>query len=118
VVGGGVHGKGNGTARGIMIQVGAAIKGIHLFIEVYPQLGGMTTGRIGGKGIRGINKEYPTKKFNRTGGHGKKIIIGRSKIVGVFRVIRKLLLDQNKSLEMLNKNDISETMKEEEIRKS
>ena len=84
--GGGVRGKANGTARGTMIQAGATIGGIHLFIEAYPQVGGMTTGRIAGKVINGINKEYPTNKFKRTGGHGKKISIGRNKIIGVSRV--------------------------------
>jgi hypothetical protein len=86
VVGGGVRGKGNGTARGTMIQVGATIEGVHLFIEVYPPVGGITTGRIVGKGINGINKEYPTNKFNRTGEHGKGISIGRNKIIGVSKV--------------------------------
>ena len=86
VVGGGVRGKGDGTARIIMIQVGATIEGVHLFTEVYPQVGGMTTGKIVGKDINGINKEYPTSKSNRTGGAGKRINIGRSKIVGVSRI--------------------------------
>jgi hypothetical protein len=86
VAGGGVRGKVNGTARGTMIQVGATIVGVHLFIEVYPQVGGVTTGRIVGKEINGINKGYPTSKFNKTGGTGKGISIGRSKIVGVSRV--------------------------------
>jgi hypothetical protein len=86
VVGGGVHGKGDGTARITMIQVGATIEELHLFKEAYPPVGGMTTGRIVGKGIHGINKEYLTSKFNKTGGTGKGIIIGRSKIVGVSRV--------------------------------
>jgi hypothetical protein len=86
VVGGGVRGKENGTARGAMIQVGATIEGLHLFIEVYPQVGGMTIGKIVGKGINGTTKEYPTNKFKKTGGAGKKISIGRSKIVGVSRV--------------------------------
>jgi hypothetical protein len=86
VVGGGVRGKENGIAHGTMIQVGATIEGVHLFTEVYPQVGGMIIGRIVGKGINGINKECPTSKFNRTGGAGKRINIGRSKIVGVSRV--------------------------------
>ena len=86
VVGGGVRGKGDGTARIIMIQVGATIEGVHLFTEVYPQVGGMTTGKIVGKGINGTTKQYPTSKSNRTGGAGKRINIGRSKIVGVSRI--------------------------------
>jgi hypothetical protein len=86
VAGGGVRGKDAGIARGAMIQDGATIEERHLFIEVYPQTGGMTTGRIVGKGINGTSKKYHTSKFKKTGRVGKKISIGRSKIVGVSRV--------------------------------
>jgi hypothetical protein len=84
--GGGVRGKGDGIDRGTIIQVGAAIEELHLFIEVYPQTGGMTTGRIVGEGINGTTKEYPISKFNKTGEAGKRADIGRSKIVGVSKV--------------------------------
>jgi hypothetical protein len=77
--GGGVHGKGNGTARITMIRVGDTIGGVHLFIEAYPPVGGMTTGKIVGKGINGINKEYPTSKFNKTGETGKKQALEETK---------------------------------------
>ena len=86
VAGGGVPGKGNGTARITMIQVGAIIEELHLFIEVYPRIGGITTGRIVGKEINGTTKQYPTSKSNRTGKDGRRIIIGRNKIIGVSRV--------------------------------
>jgi hypothetical protein len=33
MVGGGVHGKGDGIARGAMVQVGVTIETFHLFIE-------------------------------------------------------------------------------------
>ncbi len=112
VVGGGVRGKGNGTARINMIQVGATIEGVHLFTEVYPQVGGMTTGKIVGKGINGTTKQYPTSKSNRTGGVGKRINIGRSKIVGVSKI--RTEKDHNNSRSMNNR----ETMKEEKIRKT
>lgn len=69
-----------------MIQVGAIIGEIHLFIARYPQVGGITTGRIAGTVMNGINKECPTNKFNATGGHGKKISIGRSRIIGEYKV--------------------------------
>jgi hypothetical protein len=69
-----------------MIQVGATIEEFHLFIKVYHQVGEMTTGRIVGKGINGTTKQYPTSKSNKTGRDGKRISIGRSKIVGVSRV--------------------------------
>ena len=112
VVGGGVLGKGDGTARITMIQVGATIEGVPLFTEVYPQVGGMTTGKIVGKGINGTTKQYPISKSNRTGGVGKRINIGRNKIVGVSKI--RTEKDHNNSRSMNNR----ETMKEEEISKT
>jgi hypothetical protein len=110
VAGGGVRGKGNGIARGTIIQVGATIEGVHLFIEAYPPVGGMTTGRIAGKGINGINKECPTSKSKRIGGLGKGISIGRSKIVGVSK--RRTKRDHD------NNSNNNEAMIEEEIKKN
>jgi hypothetical protein len=76
----------DGIARGAMIQVGATIKAAHLFTAVSPRIGGITTGRIAGKGINGTTKQYPISKFKRTGRIGKRINIGRNKIVGVSKV--------------------------------
>jgi hypothetical protein len=66
-----------------MIQAGDIIVGLQLFIEVSPQIGGITTGKIVGEGMNGINKECPTSKSSRTGEDGRKISIGKSKTVGV-----------------------------------
>jgi hypothetical protein len=85
-VGGGVRGKGDGIARGAIVQVGATIEAFHLFIEGYHQVGGMTTGSIVGEGINGTTSEYPTNKSSGTGGAGKRADIGRSKILGVSKV--------------------------------
>jgi hypothetical protein len=115
--GGGVPGKGNGTARIIMIQVGATIAGVRLFIEVYPRIGGITTGRIAGKGVNGISKKYPTSKSSRTGKAGRRINIGRKKIIGVSKVRRMIERDQENNSRMINMNKRA-TMKEEEIRKT
>ena len=112
VVGGGVRGKGSGTDRGTIIQVGATIEGVHLFTEVYPQVGGMTTGKIVGKGINGTTKQYPTMKFNATGGHGKGTSIGRDKTVGVSKIRTERDHDNNSNM------NNRETMKEEEIRET
>ena len=98
-----------------MIQVGATIEGVHLFTEVYPQIGGIITGRIVGKGINGTTKQYPTSKSNRTGGAGKRINIGRSKIVGVSKVRGMTKGDHDNNSNNMNNRVI---MKEEEIRKS
>ena len=86
MVGGGVRGKDVGIAHGTTTQVGPTIKAFHLFIEGYPQAGGMTTGIIVGKGINGTTNEYLTNKFNRTGGAGKMMGTGRSKNLGVSTV--------------------------------
>jgi hypothetical protein len=85
MVGGGVRGKDTGIAHGTTTQVGATIKGFHLFIEGYPHTGGMTTGIVVGKGIGGTTNKYITEKLNETGVTGKKISIG-SKKHGVFKV--------------------------------
>jgi hypothetical protein len=85
MVGGGVRGKGDGIARGTIVQVGATIETFHLFIAGYHQVGGMTIGSIVGKGIHGTTSEYPTNKSNRTGANGKRADIGRSKILGVSK---------------------------------
>lgn len=81
-VGGGVRGKGDGIARGSIIQAGANIKELHLFIEVYPQAGGTTTEMVVGKDSNGTTNEYPTNKFKRIIVTGKRTNIGR-KIIGV-----------------------------------
>jgi hypothetical protein len=83
--GGGVRGKDAGIAHGSIAQVGATIEAFHLFIEGYPQSGGMTTGSVAGEGINGTTNEYPTNKSNRTGAIGKRAGIGRSKILGVSK---------------------------------
>ena len=86
MVGGGVRGKGDGIARGTIIQVGATIETFHLFIEGYHQVGGMTIGIIVGEGINGTTNEYPTNKSNGIGATGERADIGRSKILGVSKV--------------------------------
>jgi len=86
VVGGGVHGKGDGIARGTIIQVGATIETFHLFMQGYPQVGGMTIGIIVGEGSSGTTNEYLISKFNKTGVAGKRVSIGRSNKLGVSKV--------------------------------
>jgi hypothetical protein len=86
MVGGGVRGKGDGIARGTIVQVGATIETYPLFIVGYHQVGGMTIGSIVGEGINGTTSEYLTNNFNGTGATGKRADIGRSKILGVSKV--------------------------------
>ncbi|MCX5822077.1 MAG: hypothetical protein NTY86_00840 [Deltaproteobacteria bacterium] len=86
MVGGGARGKGDGIARGTIVQVGATIEAFHLFIGGYHQVGGMTTGIIVGEDMNGTTSEYLTNNFNGTGTTGKRADIGRSKILGVSKV--------------------------------
>ena len=85
MAGGGVHGKGAGIAHGNIAQVGSTIKAFHLFMQGYPQVGGMTTGSIIGEGIHGTTSEYLTNNFKRTGATGKRADIGRSSKLGVSK---------------------------------
>jgi hypothetical protein len=80
---GGVRGKGDGIAHRAIVQAGATMKERHLFMEVYPPVGEMITGSVVGGGMNGINKEFPTSKFSKTGKAGKETDIGRGKIPGV-----------------------------------
>jgi hypothetical protein len=86
MVGGGVPGKGAGIARDTTTQVGVIIEAFHLFMEGYPQVGGMTIESIVGEDSHGTTSEYLTSNFNRTGRAGKRANIGRSKMLGVSRV--------------------------------
>ena len=119
--GGGVRGKDAGTVRITMIQAGDIIVGLQLFIEVSPQIGGITTGRIVGKEINGINKECLTSKSSRTGEDGRKIIIGRNKIIGVSEIREMTERDHGHNSNNMNNREAMNngaTMKEEEIRKT
>ncbi len=64
--GGGVRGKGDGTARKIIIQVGATMKERHPFIEVYPPAGEMITGSVVGRGMNGTKKRVPHQEVQRS----------------------------------------------------
>jgi hypothetical protein len=99
-----------------MIQVGDTIEELRLFIEIYPRIGEITTGRIVGKGVNGINKEYPTSKSSRIGEDGRRINIGRKKIIGVSKIRGMTERDRDNNSRMINMNN-GVTMKEEEIRK-
>jgi hypothetical protein len=72
----------------------------------------MITGIIVGEDSNGTTSEYLSNKFNGTGRAGKRINIGRSKIVGVSKI--RTEKDHNNSRSMNNR----ETMKEEKIRKT
>ncbi|HCX02738.1 MAG TPA: hypothetical protein DHO02_10290 [Syntrophaceae bacterium] len=94
-----------------MIQAGDTIGDVHLFIEAYPPVGGMTIGRIAGEGVNGINKEFPTIKFKKTGGHGRKTSTGRNKTIGVSGIRGMIESDHNS-------NNNRETMEKEESRET
>ena len=85
MAGGGVCGKDVGIVRVTTIRVGDIIEAFHLFMQVYPQAGGMTTEIIVGEAISGTTNEYPTSKFNKIGGAGRKTNIGKSNKLGVSK---------------------------------
>ena len=74
--GGGVHGTDDGIVRRAIVQVGATMKERHLFIEVYPQAGGIITGNVVGEIVNGTTSEYRISKFSKTGKAGKGTDIG------------------------------------------
>jgi len=86
MAGGGVIGKGDGIARGIIVQDGSTIETLHLFIMEYHQVGGAPIDSIVIKEMNGTPREYLSNNFNRTGAPGKRTDIGRSKILGASRV--------------------------------
>jgi len=69
-----------------MIQVGATIKELHLFMGMSPRAGEMIIGKAAGRVISGTAAKYLTRKFRKTGEAGKETNIGRNKIIGVSRV--------------------------------
>ena len=79
-------GKGDGIARGTIVQVGPTIETFHLFIDRYHRVGGMTIGSIVGESINGTTNVYPTKTSNGTGATGKGADIGKRNIVGESKV--------------------------------
>jgi len=107
MAGGGVSGKDVGIARGTIVQVGATIETFHLFIEEYPQAGGMTTGISVGEGISGTTSEYLINKFSGTGRDGKITGIGRSNKPGVSRVC-----NPERRLNQSNRGNSRKTIKE------
>jgi hypothetical protein len=84
--GGGARGKDDGIARRTIVQVGAIIKELHLFMEVYLPAGEMIIGSVVGEDVNGTTSEYPTSKFSETGKAGKGTDIGKNKIPGVFGI--------------------------------
>jgi|LQYC01.1.fsa_nt_gi hypothetical protein len=85
MVGGGVRGRGVGTAHGTTTQVGITIEEFRPFMDGYTQTGKITTGIIIGEGIVGTTNEYLTTKLNETGKTGEEVGIGNNKI-GVSKV--------------------------------
>ena len=81
--GGGVHGRGDGIARGTIDQVGTITRKFPLFIGRCHRAGGIHIGKAVGERIDGSSKGYHTRRFNKTGTPGKRTDIGRNIITGV-----------------------------------
>jgi hypothetical protein len=84
--GGGARGKDDGIARRTITQVGATMKELHLFMEVYIPAGEMIIGSVVGEVINGTTSGYPINKFSETGKAGKETDIGKNKIPGVSEI--------------------------------
>ena len=89
VVGGGVHGKGAGTAPITMTEAGLITKEYRHFIEISPPAGETITEIIVGKGNHGNISGYLIRNFNVIGVAGKETNIGKGKIPGVCRDCRQ-----------------------------
>lgn len=86
MAGGGVHGEDAGTDLNTTDQVGNTIEMFHIFIEIYLETGGMTTGHIAGRAISGIINGYLTTMFKETGENGKTAGIGKNSTIGEFMI--------------------------------
>jgi len=85
MAGGGVPGKGAGIVPVTMTPVGSTISTFPLFVQVFPQAGGTTTGSAIGRVIPGTISRSPTTAFRITGGNGRRANIGKRKTTGVSR---------------------------------
>jgi hypothetical protein len=92
MAGGGVHGKVVGIARIIITGVGLIITLFPVFILMWTRVGEATTEIIIGTDTVGTMNGSLTDGFNRTGGAGMTIVIGKGEGPGVCRAIS---LDRN-----------------------
>jgi len=81
-VGGGVPGKGAGTARVTMTGVGGTIIAHPFFTEMFLPAGEKTTGTAAGEVTSGIIALFRIAMPKKTGGAGKETGIGKKKITG------------------------------------
>jgi hypothetical protein len=80
--GGGVHGKGAGTAHITMTEVGLITSVFLFFIEMFPGIGETITGIICGEDIVGTISGYLMEKCSIIGRVGKETSIGKNKTTG------------------------------------
>jgi len=85
-VGGGVLGMDAGIVLDTITPAGFTIETFHPFIQGYPIIGGMTTGRIVGEDINGTTDIFLSSNSSATGEVGKIDDIGRNKTTGVSKV--------------------------------
>jgi len=95
VVGGGVHGKGAGIVRVIMIGTVFITDISHIFIMTYTSVGEAATGTVIGMGIGGSTKGFLINIFNKTGEIGIAIDIGKDKEDGTSKNINLLHHNRN-----------------------
>lgn len=83
--GGGVRGKGVGTAPVIMTEAGLITEVYRLFTEIFSPVGEIITELISGEVISGNIKGYLKEKCNAIGVDGKETSTGKGKTPGVSR---------------------------------
>jgi len=89
MAGGGVHGKGVGIARIIIIGVGFIITAFQVFIMMWTRGGEDTTENIIGTVTDGTLNGFLTNDVDRTGRGGIIIDIGKGKEPGASRAINR-----------------------------
>jgi hypothetical protein len=92
MVGGGVPGKAVGIDRSIITAAGVIIEMFRVFILMWTRVGEDTTETVTGTDTGGTINGFPSGDFNKTGGAGIIVDIGKGAILGASRTIN---LDHN-----------------------
>jgi hypothetical protein len=95
--GGGGSGTVDGIAHGIITGDGVTIATYQVFITMWTRVGEDTTGIVIGTDTGGTMKGFLTDDFNRTGGAGIIINIGKDEEHGASRVISLDTINRNRN---------------------
>ena len=87
MAGGGVHGKVVGIVHIIITGAGVIIEMFRAFILMLTRVGEDTTETVTGTDTGGTINGFPSGEFNKTGGAGIVVDIGKGEVVGASRTI-------------------------------